>query len=84
MMTSHIDLIDLWPSIRDFGSDLGVEYNTAKHIRRRGVIPARYWAAAIAGAQRRQIAGVTAEILIYCVAKSKAPRVSPRSEDRAA
>lgn len=52
-------IIDLWPNISQFAADIGVSYNTAKHIRRRGTIPAQYWNRAVAGAAARKIPGVT-------------------------
>lgn len=56
---THKDIINLWPSLRDFANDIGVAYGTAKAMRRRGSIPAKYWAAMIDHASTRKISGVT-------------------------
>jgi hypothetical protein len=67
---SHTSIIDLWPSLADFASDLGVPYGTAKAMRRRGSIPSSYWAALVRKAVARQIKGVSLEAL--AVAKAAA------------
>jgi len=59
---SHTQIIDLWPSLSDFAADLRVPYGTAKAMRRRGSIPASYWAAVVARAQDRKLR-VTLEAL---------------------
>lgn len=75
---SHRPLIDLWPSIRDFADDIGVSYNTAKHIRRRGMIPDGYWEAAIEGANRRGFKEVTYPLLANIAAKARPVGRRPR------
>lgn len=71
MGTSHRELIDLWPSIRAFGEDIGVDYNTAKHIRRRGTVPSSYWVRMVAGAAAHGYRGVTFEALAQAVAPAR-------------
>lgn len=73
----HTALINRWPSLTAFAEDLGVQYGTAKAIRRRGVIPDRYWLPAVEKAQERGIADVTLEAL----ARAKA---TPTEADRVA
>lgn len=60
---SHRPLIDRWPNIRAFAEDLGVKYETAKGIRRRGWIPDRYYEKAVTGARKRSFHEVTHERL---------------------
>lgn len=65
---THADLINLWPSLADFAADIGVEYGTAKAMRRRSSIPSEYWLAMVRSADVRTIAGVTLEALAAAVA----------------
>jgi hypothetical protein len=60
---SHTEIIDKWPSLSDFAADLAIPYGTAKAMRRRGSIPASYWAAVVKRAGQRSIDGVTLEAL---------------------
>ena len=62
-LLSHRDVIDLWPTLRDFADDIGVTYNTAKHMRRRNSIPDAHRAAAIDGAVRRELGELSFELL---------------------
>lgn len=66
---THIQIIDSWPNLSAFASDIGVEYGTAKAMRRRGSIPAKYWNAAVNKASGRKIKGVT----LSSLAKASAP-----------
>lgn len=61
--TDHVSIIDAWPSLREFAADIGASYNTTKHIRRRGRIPAEYWTRLVEAAGRRQLTGVDFEML---------------------
>lgn len=56
---SHRPLINRWPSIKALAEDLGVGYETAKGIRRRGWIPDRYYEKAVTGARKRSFHEVT-------------------------
>jgi hypothetical protein len=67
---THADLINLWPSLASFAEDLGVQYVTAKAMRRRESIPAGYWLQMIDCASRREIEGVTLDALARAAAKS--------------
>lgn len=60
---THAQIIDLWPSLSAFAADLGVQYGTAKAMRRRGSIPATYWAAVVSKAALRGVRGVTLQAL---------------------
>jgi hypothetical protein len=50
---THADLINLWPSLSDFASDIGVGYESAKAMRRRSSIPCGYWKYMVEAASRR-------------------------------
>ena len=65
---THADLINLWPSLSEFGADLSIEYGTAKAMRRRSSIPPEYWLAMVRSADARGIAEVTLEALAAAVA----------------
>ena len=69
---THTDIINLWPSVSDFAVDLGVEYGTAKAMRRRGSIPSEYWLKVEAGATSREISGVSLQVLAEAVAERAA------------
>ncbi|MET3602218.1 hypothetical protein [Martelella mangrovi] len=64
---THTDLILRWPSIAEFGRDIGVPYEAAKAMRRRGNIPAQYWKRAVEAARLRGIDGVEYERLAELV-----------------
>jgi hypothetical protein len=68
---THSDLINCWPSLSAFAEDIGVDYGTAKAMRRRGSIPSGYWKHAVIGAASREIPGVTYEVLADLVAISR-------------
>lgn len=63
----HSAVINLWPSLSLFAADLGVQYGTAKAMRRRGKIPPEYWVRLCARARERGIEGVTVEQLAVAV-----------------
>lgn len=72
MSTTHDTIINRWPSISDFADDLGIQYGTAKAMRRRKAIPARYWPSVVAAARKRRISGVTLNSLLAAVAMEAA------------
>lgn len=49
------DLFAAWPALSSLAADIGVSYNTAKHMKRRGSIPARYWPLLVRSAEARGI-----------------------------
>lgn len=65
---NHSVIIGSWPSLTDFANDLGVGYETAKGMRRRGTIPPGYWVRTVVAAQVRGIDKVTYERLAELVA----------------
>lgn len=54
-MSTFRTIINQWPSIAEFATDIGVEENTAKQMRTRNSVNAKYWPAMVVGAQRRGI-----------------------------
>lgn len=68
---THANMINLWPSLSAFAADLGIQYGTAKAIRRRNSIPAEYWLLAVAKADGRGIAGVSLDALARAVAAER-------------
>lgn len=60
---THSEIINRWPSLSDFATDLGVPYGTAKAMRRRSSIPPGHWARVVSKAALRDIKGVTLQAL---------------------
>jgi len=69
---SHLEIINRWPSLGDFASDLGVAYGTAKAMRRRGKVPAEYWCRLVERAREREIDGVHLDVLADAIAREAA------------
>ncbi|MCJ7996663.1 hypothetical protein J5N58_06820 [Rhizobium cremeum] len=65
---THAGIINFWPSLAAFAADIGVTYETAKAMRRRGSIPSGYWVRVVSAASRREIDGVSFERLAELVA----------------
>ncbi|OLP56799.1 hypothetical protein BJF92_12055 [Rhizobium rhizosphaerae] len=65
---THADIINGWPTIGDFASDIGVSYGAAKAMRRRGSIPSAYWVRAVDGAEKRGLDGVSYQRLAQLAA----------------
>ncbi|AXV15089.1 hypothetical protein CYG48_04870 [Neorhizobium sp. SOG26] len=66
---THAEIINKWPSLSDFADDLGIQYGTAKAMRRRGSIPPEHWLKVTYQAVCRGIPGITLEVLAAAVAK---------------
>lgn len=69
-MNTIDDLMRLWPSISDFGRDIGVKPSHAHVMRARGSIPSEHWQAVIDAAAARGIGGITADSLVRLHAKA--------------
>lgn len=69
---THSEIISLWPSLSDFADDLGIQYGTAKAMRRRDSIPPEYWIAVTDKAKERGLDGVSLEALAEAVARPEA------------
>lgn len=72
---SHTPVIDRWPSLSAFATDIGVSYGTAKAMRRRGSVPSEYWTTVVARAADRGLADVTLEALAEMAATRRAESV---------
>jgi hypothetical protein len=70
-MNSHTDIIDLWPTLREYASDIGVPYGTAQVMRYRRSIHARHWDDVVMAARKRGLEGVTHEVLAHVKAKGR-------------
>ena len=68
---THSDLINLWPTVVSFAADIGVSYEAAKGMRRRGSVPSGYWRAMVRSAEARGIHGITYEVLANIAALTK-------------
>lgn len=60
---THSEIIDQWPSLGAFADDLRIQYGTAKAMRRRDAIPAKYWTIVEAKAAERGLANVSLQVL---------------------
>lgn len=69
---THSDIINRWPSLSDFAGDIGVEYGTAKAMRRRSSIPPGKWVLIVEKAAERGIEGVNYEVLAVAAASEVA------------
>lgn len=67
----HSDIINLWPSLGDFADDIGVQYGTAKAMRRRNSIPSDRWYLVVSKAKDRKINGVSLEALALAVSQAE-------------
>lgn len=71
---SHRTVIDAWPRLSDFATDIGVAYGSAKAMRRRNRIPLEHIHAVVEAARQRSIDGVTAELLVKLAADAASER----------
>jgi hypothetical protein len=70
-------LIGRWPRTRDFARDAGCSPLLVRQWRHRNFVPPQYWRGIVAGALRRQIGGVDAELLARLAASLRGP--APKS-----
>ena len=61
--SSFRDLIGRWPRTRDFARDAGCSPLLVRQWRHRNFVPPQYWRGIVAGALRRQIGGIDADLL---------------------
>lgn len=83
--SSFRDLIGRWARTRDFARDAGCSPLLVRQWRHRNFVPPQYWRGIVAGAQRRQIAGVDADLLARLAAALRgtaAAQASKREEPR--
>lgn len=79
-MQTFKDVIEKWPSISEFGSDIGVDDTHARTMKQRDSIPAKYWVRVVEGAQRRKIDGVSHEVLAHLSSQEFLPENSESNE----
>jgi hypothetical protein len=60
---SFREVIGRWPATRHFARDAGCSALLVRQWRHRNFIPPQYWPGIVAGAQRRKIAAVDADLL---------------------
>ena len=80
-MQTFTQVIDRWPNLSDFAQDAGVDYGTAKQMRRRDSIAAEYWPAIIDGARRRTFDDVTLELLAQLAARKRHAKDAASAQD---
>jgi hypothetical protein len=71
------ELIGRWPRTRDFARDAGCSPLLVRQWRHRNFVPPQYWRGIIAGALRRRIGGVDAELLARLAASLRGPVAGP-------
>jgi len=71
-MHTFADIIDLWPKPAPvtLAADLGEQPGTVRQWRNRSVLPDRVWKATVESAERREIPGVTLEVLAEIAARA--------------
>lgn len=60
---THREIIKAWPSLTEMASDLGVRYDTVQKWHVRNSIPSDRWLQVVRCAIKRDIPGVTFEVL---------------------
>lgn len=83
-MRSHTDIIDRWPSLATYASDIDVAYVTAQVMRYRGSIHPRHWDAVVDAARIRGWEDITHELLSRTRPKGRPKNPKARAEARAA
>lgn len=73
-------LIGRWARTRDFARDAGCSPLLVRQWRHRDFVPPQYWRGIVAGAARRQIGGIDADLLARLAASARGPavRATPR------
>lgn len=69
---SFRELIDLWPSQKDFAAETGIIYVTARTMYRRNRIGPEYWPSILAAAKKRRFFTVRKELLADLAMESAA------------
>ena len=64
MLTSHLQIIALWPTADELAAEIGAEPATVRKWRVRRRIPSAFYLPIVAAAKQRGIEGVTAELLL--------------------
>ncbi|HEX5778552.1 MAG TPA: hypothetical protein VFY21_06890 [Xanthobacteraceae bacterium] len=72
-MDKVADIIDVWPSVAEFGRDLGVPYTTAFSWKDRGAIPGEHWLAIVRAARHRGHPEISVDLLARLHAREPIP-----------
>jgi len=72
-LTGFRDLIARWPTTRAFAKDAGCSPTLVRQWRHRDFVPAHYWPRIVAGAARRSIPLISADLLAELAAKRRGP-----------
>jgi len=81
--TSFRELIARWARTRDFARDAGCSPLLVRQWRHRNFVPPQYWRGIVAGALRRQIGGVDAELLARLAASLRGPAAARGKREEA-
>jgi len=65
-------IIDRWPTIAAFATEVGEKYPTVAAWRQRDSIPPRYWSVVVKAARDRGMTDVTFETLAQAAARTAA------------
>lgn len=71
--SSFAAVIEAWPSVGEYGEDIGVDSMHARALKYRDSIPPEYWLRTEAGAAKRGIDGVDIKLLAEIAEKKKNP-----------
>jgi hypothetical protein len=69
MQQSFREIMELWPTVSAFASDVGVPMPTAAKWRQRDSVPAPFWASILATKPAKK-SGVTADLLVNLAARN--------------
>lgn len=67
------EVIDLWPTAEDLARDINVKGGTVRAWKRRGIIPAEYWAAVVRAGAKRGIHGIGTDLLAGLASGQRKP-----------
>jgi len=70
MVRTFSEVIELWPSSEDVAADLGASGERVRKWKARNSIPGEYWQALTAAALKRNIEGVSLEVLAHLAAEA--------------
>jgi hypothetical protein len=57
--TSFADIIEQWPSLKDFAADICIDAAYARTLKMRDALPCGYWNRVAAAAKKRGFRGIT-------------------------
>lgn len=75
-MQTFADIINLWDTAEAFGADLGITGLRARQWRNRNSIPPEWWTATVEAAKRRDLGGVSLQLLADLAARRREPEAA--------